>query len=231
MRMEEHFKETLNRAVANEPPVMDAWDRFEQRAGRGRRVRLLAAFAAAAAVAVASVIVVPKLGTDGGIGLATQPPSSSPTVDPYEGWQTFTNPDQHYRVKYPADWNRTMFEAVFEFVPPGLPATDARGAEGSFGVIFNVHPAETIEPPLRSDPAATGDTRASDVVETRDGSVLVITHLIDWSRTRCITLGTTCPQGDALVLTVRINGEDSREFMGTYRALAELIVDSVEYVP
>ena len=65
MKMEDHFKETLNRAVANEPPVLDAWDRFERRIGRSRRWRLFAGLAGAAAVIVAAVIVVPQLGTGG----------------------------------------------------------------------------------------------------------------------------------------------------------------------
>ena len=239
MKMEDHFKETLNRAVANEPPVLDAWDRFEQRAGRGRRVRLLAAIAAAAAVAIASVIVVPKLGSNNAIQFppatqppTTQPPSPTPTpsVDPYAGWKTYTNTDQHYRVKYPADWMHTMFEAVHEFVPPGLRATDATGPEGSFGVIINLHRVGDIEAPNPTS-GTRSDGRAEEVDFSDEGTVIVITHRIDWSATRCNTLRTACAKGDDLVLTVRINGEDSSEFMGKYREFGDKIAASVVYVP
>lgn len=125
MKIEDHFKETLNRAVANEPPVLDAWDRFERRAGRGRQVRLFAAIAAAAAVAVASVIVVPQLGTNDGIGLSTNPPSQNPTVDPYAGWSTYDYDLYQFTLRHPTDWRVVVFEANPEVLAPGQVATAA----------------------------------------------------------------------------------------------------------
>lgn len=235
MKMEDHFKETLRRAVANEPPALDAWDRFERRLGRSRGWMLAASFAGVAALIVAAVIVVPKLGTGGTriIPPATQPPTTSPTptVDPYAGWKTFENAEQHYRLKHPAEWRVSMFEAVYEFGPRELPATDARGPQDSFGVIVNVLESSFFDKPLASTPDAGSEERASDTEETRDGTVLYVRHRIDWSASRCITLGTTCPEGDDLILVVTINGEDTAELMGAYREIGELIVASLEYLP
>jgi hypothetical protein len=236
MKMEDHFKETLNRAVTNEPPVLDAWDRFERRLGRSRRWTLMASIAGMAAVIVAAVLVVPQLMRDDGTGVTTQPtsspsvtPSPSPTVDPYAGWLTFENEEQLYRLKHPT-WRVGMFEAVYEFGPPGLPATDARGAEDSFGVVVNVLDASLFDTKLAPMPSAGPSQRASDTEESRDGTVLYIKHRIDWSASRCITLGTACPKGDELYLLVTIQGEDTAELMGRYREIAELIVQSIEYV-
>jgi hypothetical protein len=235
--MEDHFKETLRKAAANEPPVLDAWDRFERSVRRDRRWRFTAAIAGLAAVIVAAVIVVPQLGT-GGVRVippltnSPTPGSPSPSADPYAGWQTYTNADQFYRLKFPAGWRYTMNEAVYEFVPDGLDATDAKGAEGSFGVIVNLHDQAFFgDKPLESKPGAGPDDRTSDVTVTHEGTVLVETHRIDWSASRCITLQTACDPGDDLVLTVRINGEDNAQLMGKYRDLAELLVQSLERLP
>ena len=232
MKMEDHFKETLNRAVANEPPVLDAWDRFERRMGRSRRWRMLAGLAGAAAVIVAAVIVVPQLGTGGTriVAPIATPSSPTPTVDPYAGWQTFGNLEQHYLLKHPNEWRVSIFEAVYEFGPRELPATDARGAQDSFGVVVNVLDASFFDTKLTTKPGAGPSERTSDTEESRDGTVLYIRHRIDWSASRCITLGTTCPEGDELYLLVTIQGEDTAEFMGTFREMGELIVQSIEYV-
>ena len=249
MKMEDHFKETLRRAAANEPPVLDAWDRFERRLGRSRRWALIASIAGTAAVIVAAVLIVPKLGT-GGVRVippATQPTSNpsitvspSPTVSPggstplicqMQPCKSFENLDKHFRLSYPAEWRTSAFEAVDEFNPPGLDSTDGKGPDGSFGVVVNVLEASSLDDKLASKPGAGPSGRASDTEETRDGSVLYVRHRIDWSASRCITLGTTCPEGDELYLIVTIQGEDTAELMGKYREIGELIVASLEYVP
>jgi hypothetical protein len=236
MKMEDHFKETLRRAAANEPPVLDAWDRFERRLGRSRRWMLMASLAGVTAIVVAAVLVVPQLGKSAkGRGVTTQPssptPTPSPTVDPYAGWKTFENAEQHYRLRYPSDWRESVFEAVYEFNPPGLPSTDGRGAEDSFGVIVNVLESSFFEEkPLASNPDIGPGERSSDTTERRDGTILYISHRFDWSASRCITLGTTCPEGDDLILLVTIQGEDTAELMGTYREMGEQIIASLEYV-
>lgn len=229
MKMEDHFKKTLNRAVANEPPVLDAWDRFERRVGRSRRWRLVASIAGAAAVIVAAVIVVPQLD-------ASAPrvvhPITSPS-DPYLGWITFELPEQHYRLRYPADWKKSVFEAHWGFGPSELPFVDGRGADDSFGVVIAVLEQDLLDPPLRAKPGAspTSDERTGDSSQTAlDGNVLRVVYRTDWSASRCITLQTECPPGDDLVLLVTILGEDGPEFMGRYRDIADLIRRSIEYI-
>ena len=143
MKMEDHFKETLNRAVANEPPVLDAWHRFERRVSRSRRWRMMAGLAGAAAVIVAAVIVVPQLGTSGvkPAPFATQPPTGIPTdfgnPFPIDDWNTFKSADG-YEVRYPRWWVVSEFEAVWEFRPYWLKG-EAVG-EPTFSVTFRVDP-------------------------------------------------------------------------------------------
>ena len=238
MRMEDHFKDTLHKAVANEPPVIDAWDRFEGAVRRDRRWRLAASLAGATAVIAAAVIVVPQLGTDNTPVTPADPPttsspspSSSPSVDPYAGWKSFENTSMHYRLKHPADWKMTQFEAVWEFTAPEMDFTDARGPDGSFGVIVNVD-ALFNDPPLASKPGAGPDERTTEVdTTTQEGNVLVIRYRIDWSPNRCITLGTPCAPGEDQVMVFTINGEDAPAFMGKYQEIGELIRASIEYLP
>jgi hypothetical protein len=148
MKMEEHFKETLNRAVANEPPVLDAWDRFERRVGRSRRWRLFAGLAGTAAVIVAAAIVVPQLGTSGVKPgpFATQPSTVIPTdlgnPFPIDDWNTFKSADG-YEVRYPRWWVVSEFEAVWEFRPYWLKG-EAVG-EPTYSVTFRVDPVPMAE--------------------------------------------------------------------------------------
>lgn len=239
MKMEDHFKETLTRAVANEPPVVDAWDRFERRTQRGRRMRLFGAIAAAAAVAVAAVIVVPKLGSDSpqgrGIRFASPPPtvdpSPPPTVDPYAGWKTYENADDHYRLRHPADWVASENEGNREFRPPGLPGLGA-GAEGTFGVdiaFFIDRAGYEISRPTQEGVRQDGREYAWFDVVLDDGA-RTRQYRIDWSEARCGAPPATCPAGDSMMLTASLIGEDTAEFFRRYEDIGELIIKSIERI-
>jgi hypothetical protein len=232
MKMEDHFKESLNRAVANEPPLLDAWDRFEQRVAGGLRVRLFAAIAAAAALAVASVIVVPRLGTSSGIGLSNEP-SSSPSVDPYAGWQTLTNPSQRYLVRFAADWTTSVFEGVQSFQPPGVEPVNK--GEPTFFVSIQLRDgwACPTSPPKcgiagRRDDGRTFyrlevDYGEANVPEAPNGEAHLVTYAIDWRA--------GCPDGcaaEASTLFVIVRG-DTDDLWSKYSEVGLKLVDSIEY--
>lgn len=92
MKMEDHFSETLRRAVSSEPPVIDAWSRFERRLTRRRRARLALSLVAGAATVAAAALVVPNLVPDRDVTPidpsptpatpATASPSETPTSAP-----------------------------------------------------------------------------------------------------------------------------------------------------
>ncbi len=250
MKMEDHFKETLHRAVANEPPVLEAWDRFERRLGRARRRRYAAALAGAAAVIAAAVVVVPKLGT-GGVELLpplTPKPSwayPSPTVsptsdDPYAdaGWSGFGDSEYHYMMRHPMHWELSTFEGEPEVRPPGLPGLAAGSAE-TFGVAWVVLTPDVRaapEGPIQVRPDAREFVRTEDVYDeerspAEGGPVQIrrIIYAIDWSESACgIKLG-ACSEGEARTLFVSIIGEDTADFFGRFGSIGELIVQSFRY--
>ncbi len=123
MRLDEHFKDTMRRAVANEPPLEDAWARFERRAKRSRVTRSLVAFSGAAAVIAAGLVVVPRLlSNDVRLGpddTPTAEPSATP-VDATAGWRPFLNATDGYAIKQAPTWRRGWFEGHTEWNPPGF---------------------------------------------------------------------------------------------------------------
>jgi hypothetical protein len=156
MKMEDHFKETLSRAVANEPPVQDAWATFEGRVRRGRRARLLASIAAAAAVVAAGAIVTPKLLPDKGIHVTTPPPVPSPT-DPYEGWETGRRMEAQFDVRYPKGWSgvdpsQPAFEGVDEIQPSDVEPLE-KGLP-TFAVTIRFDQSAEPDRPLPGEPTA-----------------------------------------------------------------------------
>lgn len=225
MKMEDHFKETLHRAVANEPPVLDAWDRFEQRLGRARRWRYIAAFAGAAAVIAAAAIVVPQLGTN---GVRFQPPSA----DPYEGWPADHDPIGGWTIRIPPNWRLTQFEGVYEVLPPGEIATPA--SEPTFAVTVS-RLEEDLEPPAaQGDPTVLrgtwSDGRPYLRIELKpdDGSVVGYYYRVDW-RPPCAFETPGCDVSPAtLVVHVFEIGDNGR--FDKYSALGELVARSIRYV-
>jgi hypothetical protein len=227
MRMEDHFKETLHRAVANEPPVLDAWDRFEHRLGRGRRWRIALAFAGAAAVIAAAVIVVPQLGTN---GVRVGPPLATP--DPYEGWEAGHDPIGGWTVRMPPTWRLTSFEGVYEVLPPDEIATPA--GEPTFAVTI-ARLEEDLEPSAAADdPSVQRGTwpegRPFLRIELKpdDRSVVGYVYRIDW-RPPCAFESPGCDIAPStLVVTVMEVGDNGR--FEKYRALGELVARSIRYV-
>ncbi|MFY9587825.1 MAG: hypothetical protein WAT66_10265 [Actinomycetota bacterium] len=240
MKMEEHFKQTLNRAVANEPPVLDAWDRFEQRAGRGRRVRLFAGIAAAAAVAIASVIVVPKLATNRAIDVppATQPPSPTPTVtrDVYAGWESGRRTTDLYEVRWPQGWSgfdpaQPAFEGVDAIQPPNVEPLEK--GEPTFAVTIKFEqgatPSESASGEQLGEP--TRSTRADGRTQYRleratPGEGRSILYLIEW--TACARGETPCRQVSGTLFVRIIAGTDP--LWQEHGATGELIAASVRHV-
>ena len=235
MKIEDHFKETLNRAIANEPPVLDAWDRFERRVGRGRQVRLFAAIAAAASVAVASVIFVPRLASDGGgIGLATEPPSPTPTptatADAYAGWATYDYDPYMFTLRHPNDWRVVVFEADPEVLAPGQVATAA--GEPTMAVTLTLLDEEFDSPELRRqgfDRSTRPDGRPFIWTEKElDNGGRRVDYRFDWSS--CVpgvTKPDGCIRGGRTLVVAILAG--TRELWDTYGETAERIVDSLVY--
>lgn len=228
MKMEDHFKETLNRAVANEPPVLDAWDRFERRAHRGRNVRLFASLAAAAAVVVVAVIVVPQLGTGTEVRIppSTQPPSTTPTpTDPYANFQGVQDQAESWILQYPQSWTQSEIENVTLFQPRDV--EPAMKGDPTFVLDVRVENEVTFPPPDGDKtfaPAATIAGRATYRSEVRRDGAHVVTYRVDWSRP-CAPQ-TTCPKMRTLVVAVRAGDEILWE---RYINDAQLVVDSIEY--
>ena len=244
MKMEDHFKETLARAVADEPPVVDAWSRFEQRAVRGRRVHVAAAIAAATAVAVVSVILVPRLGPGGRIGLATEPPSPGPTssrtVDPYAGWRTYEYARYDFKLRYPENWTIKIFEANPEVLAPGQKPIAAQwdsftmnaAAERTMAVTVTLLDGKLFDPKWREfglTPGTRPDGRPflRHVAEPLDSGGRRISYSIDWST--CFgSTGTPSCVRRARMLFVAIH-IGTKALGDAYAETGEKIVTSIEY--
>ncbi|MGH2785352.1 MAG: hypothetical protein ACRDJ1_08820 [Actinomycetota bacterium] len=225
MKMEDHFKETLRGAVANEPPVLDAWDRFERRLGRSRRWRIVASIAGAVAVIVAAAVVVPQLGTS---------PTLLPKVvqpDPFAGWTTAEDPIGQWKVKHPPTWRVTQFEGVYEVLPPGEIATAA--GEPTFAVTI-ARLSEDLEPSAAAeDPTVQRGTWPDGrpylriQMQAGDGSVGYI-YRIDWSPPCAFaTQGTVC-DFEPSTLVVHIYSSDQTRY-DRYVADADLVARSIEF--
>lgn len=235
MRMEDHFRDTLHRAVANEPPVVDAWDRFERRARRGRSMRLGFSLAAGLAVIAAVVFVVPRLVTDRSGFIEPGPgPTHAPTVDPYARWEPFGRDQEHYRLRYPTGWQLRPSEGNWEIQPPGMQGL-AAGGKGSFGVeiaVLDRSIAGELANATRGIRADGREYLRSEAVVAGEGGpgVRQVIYRIDWSASRCGIDPGECPAGDAFILNALIVGEDIDSFFGQYQEQGELIVNSIERV-
>lgn len=236
-RLEEHFKDSLTRAVANEPPVMDAWDRFERRARRGRRSRFAAAIVGVAAVAAASAVAIPRLLPDRTEVISPPPlptagvtegPTGSPTPNPYAGWQRFSNELHHYALRYPSDWRVTSFEDVYEVVAPGQVSSPAGEPTMSISLAYLNEKFDDVDR-LRSagfDRSTRPDGRAFVWREERasDGSGR-LDYRFDWSDD-CSDAADCTPH--TLVVTIYIGTEQLRR---EFEMTARWVVDSIEFSP
>jgi hypothetical protein len=234
MKIEDHFKETLNRAIANEPPVLDAWERFESRAGRARRVRLSTAFAAGIAVIVAAALVVPKLGTkEIRVSPATQPPSQTPTqtADPYANFTSVQDQSESWILRYPqGTWKQSQFEGVTYFQP-----NDAEPAMKGGPTVFislQLRDEPTCPPPREFQQVnptwkcgERRDGRAFYVADSVDSETFVRTYGFDW--TKPCAEGASCTSQPRTLLVI-MRG-DTAAHWDEYLEDAKLIVLSIEY--
>jgi hypothetical protein len=227
-RLEDHFKDSLQRAVANEPPVVDAWDRFERRARRDRRVRFAAALAGVAVIAAAAAIAIPRLVPDAP-PVVTQP-SETPTPDPYSGWKEFRNDVDDYRLRYPADWRVTNYEGVHEVLAPGQPATSAGDPTMAVTLVLFADGEPFDTPAIRAkgfDRSTRPDGRGYVVHEDEGaGGSHTVTYRFDWS-SPCAFQTPACTIG-VQRLEVRIIAGTAR-LWDTYEETARRIVDSIEF--
>lgn len=230
MKMEEHFKDTLERAVANEPPVIDSWTTFERRVRRDRGVRMFGSAFAIVAVIVAAVIVVPKLGRNPAIITpSTNPPS--PNTDPYAGWKTYEYDLYDFKLRYPEDWSIKIFESDPEVVAPGQKATAA--GEVTMAVTLTLLDARFYDPQWREfglDPGTRPDGRTfvRHITEPLDGGGRRIEYSIDWSTCLRSAEPPTCVRMErTLFVAIHVGTEALGVQYGT---IAEKIVTSIEYV-
>jgi hypothetical protein len=236
MKLEEHFKDTLERAVANEPPVFDPWATFERGVRRHRRVRLFGSFVAIVAVLVAAVIVVPKLGGKPVVFGNSDPtpgsPSPSPTQDAYAGWDTFTSPtEERYAFRYPGDWRVARFENAYDVIAPGRVGPVEGSPTAAVTVEFLSN--EEFDSPFATEQGFDRSTRADgrpfvwkETLQV-DGGVTIL-YRFDWSTcVASITKGCIRGRADTLVVSVELSTPQLAE---SYRASAERIVGSIAYV-
>jgi hypothetical protein len=231
MKMEDHFKDTLHKAVASEPPALDAWDTFRQRVHRGRRVRMVASFAGAAALIVAAVIVLPKLGAEPGGVRPESPGSTAPTLDAYAGWNTYENPQWGLQLRYPSDWVNSPFEGVQEFHPGSLPGLEPGMPTFAVSVFLLGESYDAIDAgPGNYTNGTAGDGEAYLRVEQAGRQ---ITYLVDW-RGQCgaapactLRLILSAPQGDGSPAQVSA----ARGYWDRYVDQGERLVASVTKTP
>jgi hypothetical protein len=234
-RLEDHFKDSLHRAVANEPPVVDAWDRFEGRARRDRRVRFAAALASVAVIAAASALAIPQLLPESSPVIT--PPTESPTPDPHAGWKEFVNDVDLYRLRYPADWRVTNYEGVHEVLAPGQPATQAGEPTMAVTLALLGGNEQFDSPEWRArgyERSTRPDGRPFVWNEERRGDGWhTVTYRIDWSAP-CTFQNPQYPErpvcdiaNETLVVQILAgNGE----LWSSYEETARRIVDSIEHL-
>lgn len=238
MKLEEHFKDTLERAVANEPPVIDSWTMFERRVRRDRGVRAFGSVFAIAALIVAAVLVVPRLGRSPEPFFNPNPnpespsPSPSPSTDAFAGWNTFKSPtpEDLYSLRYPGDWRVTKFENMHEVLAPGQPGTP-EGMPTAAVSIEVLMDEEFDTPALRADgfDRSTGPDGRPYVLRERlqsDGGT-TIDYRFDWSS--CVpsmTKGCIRGRADTLIVSIELS---TRGLQDSYRETAERIVSSIAY--
>lgn len=232
MRLEDHFKDVMRRTVANEPPVVDAWSRFEDKAKRTRRLRLVWSLAGAATVVAVALVAVPRVLPERAVVPPASPePSPSFSVDPMLTWETYTHANEGWEMSYPPDWRIGGFEGGTEFLPPGMIGLAAGGQ--TFGVELMMHverfddrtPQENVTSTSRGT-LPSGRPYVLWEGSGREGETTV-TYWIDWP-----TEAYTCPEGaagcdmDPLTLraTIYAGTQDLRDRFGdTARLMIETI--------
>ena len=225
MKIEDHFKETLHRAVANEPPVLDAWDRFERRMGRSRRWRLVASLAGAAAVITATAIVVPQLSSKDTVN----PPIIS-TPDPYAGWLTATDPVGQWTLRHPMSWKVMQFEGNYEVIPPGH--VGSISGETTFAVMIARLSEDFERPAADEDPTVVrgvwDDGRPYMRIQQRGYSVGYM-YRIDWSPPCAFaTEGEPLCDFEPSVLIVHVFSQD-QTLLDRYAEEGDLVAKSIRY--
>lgn len=228
MKIEEFLAETLKRAGADEPVVIDAWARFERRARRSRLVRLAAAGMGAAAAVAALAVVVPKLVADEPREIVNPGPSESP--DPTAGWKTFIDDTRSFRVKYPPEWSAFGFEGTWEIDPPGV--TPLPKGALTFAVelrtLDQVYDNEPCDGPRCPNPVreARGTINGLPywLTEYADGGSHEIRYRFDFGARACPS--DSCPAVPRTVQARVIGG--TQELWDRYRQTGELIVGTMD---
>ena len=104
MKGEDLIRETMRRASGGEPPVGEAWGRFERARRRSMRVRTSIVVAAGVAAIAALVFALPGVNPGAGsepIGRGSESPSPRP-----RDLREYTDAVAAYRLRYPADWTQ-----------------------------------------------------------------------------------------------------------------------------
>ncbi|MFA5892138.1 MAG: PsbP-related protein [Actinomycetota bacterium] len=104
MKGEDLIRETMRRASGAEPPVGEAWGRFERARRRATRARTLVVVTAGAAAIAALVFTLPGVNPGAGsepIGRGSESPSPRP-----RDLREYTDTFAAYRLRYPADWTQ-----------------------------------------------------------------------------------------------------------------------------
>ena len=238
MKMEDHFKETLNNAVANEPPVQDAWSRFERRVRRGLWMRGLRVAATAAVVAGAVWVAYPLVKSDNPVIVppATQPPTSTPIVpDPYAGWHSSANADALWMVRYPSDWYGQdaplpIFEGVNELQPPDVEALE-KGLP-TFAVTIRFAQGEKVYPPPSGEITTNetivqrSDGRTAYRFDSADHGERTVVYRIEWDA--CAAGESTCHVVSGTLIVRLIAGNNT--LWTRYGDVGEKIAQSIEHI-
>lgn len=114
------LRETLTRAARGEPPVGDAWARFQVRRRRGKRLRnwIVGLFGVGAAA-----VLFFTLPSGLGPGEPDDVNAGGPFAPPFRDAQIYEDPVAGFKVLYPADWlaRGSEGETVAFFVDEGDP--------------------------------------------------------------------------------------------------------------
>ncbi|HVL32399.1 MAG TPA: hypothetical protein VM600_02335 [Actinomycetota bacterium] len=109
--MSEFLRGAMQRAAAGEPPVSDAWSRFQSRKTRMQRARGAAVFFTTVVAAFALVVNLP-----GGGGDNVLPGGGSGTEDPQPqdpSLKRYLEPEVGYQVHFPAAWHARGVKAQY----------------------------------------------------------------------------------------------------------------------
>jgi len=237
MKMEDHFKETLNNAVANEPPVRDAWNTFERRVRVDRRRRIVGLVAAAAVIAGVAWIVYPIAGAKNGrpIVPATQLPAQTPTAPPrppyaQPDWVRYKNDLLLYSIDHPKSWRGpATFEGVDSFQPNGAQPLEKGTPTFAITIQFQQGADPAAAPSGEPTPSSSRTVEGSGSItgtryEYESGQGRTILYRFDW--TACAAGVTPC-QATSGTLEMRIIASTDTLWKH-YGGTAEKIVRTLE---